>query len=68
MGGGGGRCLREGVGRGTDEGVRGQGGGGKSDRQTETETDRETENSNSNSKTLFYKACSLGSFKNLSNN
>ena len=26
------------------------------------------ENSNSNSKTLFYKDCSLGSFKNLSNN
>ena len=28
----------------------------------------ERENSNSNSKTLFYKDCSLGSFKNLSNN
>ena len=27
--GGGGRCLREGVGRGTDEGVRGHGGGGR---------------------------------------
>ena len=29
---------------------------------------RENSNSNSNSKTLFYKDCSLGSFKNLSNN
>ena len=28
----------------------------------------ERENSNSNSQTLFYKDCSLGSFKNLSNN
>ena len=28
----------------------------------------ERENSNSNSKTLFYKDCSLGSVKNLSNN
>ena len=30
--------------------------------------ERERENSNSNSKTLFYKDCSLGSVKNLSNN
>ena len=30
--------------------------------------ERERENSNSNSKTLFYKDCSLGSFKNLPNN
>ena len=30
--------------------------------------DNMRENSNSNSKTLFYKDCSLGSFKNLSNN
>ena len=29
---------------------------------------RETENWNSSSKTLFYKDCSLGSVKNLSNN
>ena len=29
---------------------------------------REKENSNSNSKTLFYKDCSSGSVKNLSNN
>ena len=29
---------------------------------------REGEKSNSNSKTLFYKDCSLGSVKNLSNN
>ena len=29
---------------------------------------RERERENSNSKTLFYKDCSLGSFKNLSNN
>ena len=29
---------------------------------------RDTENSNSNSKTLFYKDCSLGLGKNLSNN
>ena len=50
----------------------------QTDRDTETHTDtererdkqakRERENSNSNSKTLFYKDCSLGSFKNLSNN
>ena len=37
-----------------------------------TERDRETErenlSSNSNLKTLFYKDCSLGSVKNLSNN
>ena len=32
------------------------------------ERERERENSNSNSKTLFYKDCSLGSVKNLSNN
>ena len=32
--------------------------------ETETETERE----NSNSKTIFYKGCSLGSVKNLSNN
>ena len=32
------------------------------------ERERENSNSNSNSKTLFYKACSLGSVKNLSNN
>ena len=40
------------------------------DRQTETDrqTDRQTETENSNSKTLFYKDCSLGSVKNLSNN
>ena len=44
------------------------------DRDTETESERETEterqreSSNSNSKTLFYKDCSLGSVKNLSNN
>ena len=31
-------------------------------------TQRENSNSNSNSKTLFYKDCSLGSVKNLSNN
>ena len=37
-------------------------GGGDRDRQTDRQ------NSNSNSKTLFYKDCSLGSFKNLSNN
>ena len=30
--------------------------------------ERERENSNMNSKTLFYKDCSLSSFKNLSNN
>ena len=34
--------------------------------QREREGERERENSNS--KTLFYKDCSLGSFKNLSNN
>ena len=34
----------------------------------ERERERERENSNSNSKTLFYKDCSLGSVKNLSNN
>ena len=32
------------------------------------ERERENSTSNSNSKTLFYKDCSLGSFKNLSNN
>ena len=31
------------------------------------ERERERERENSNSKTLFYKDCSLGSFKNLSN-
>ena len=53
----------------------GGGGGGeqtdrdrqrKTERQRETEAERETENSNS--KTLFYKDCSLGSVKNLSDN
>ena len=34
----------------------------------EEEEEEEKKNSNSNSKTLFYKDCSLGSFKNLSNN
>ena len=34
----------------------------------ERERERERERENSNSKTLFYKDCSLGSFKNLSNN
>ena len=39
-------------------------------RETERdrERERERENSNSNLKTLFYKDCSLGSVKNLSNN
>ena len=40
------------------------GGGGGASRQTE----RVGETENSNSKTLFYKDCSLGSVKNLSNN
>ena len=41
----------------------------KNDRTEEDwERERERENLNSNSKTLFYKDCSLGSFKNLSNN
>ena len=31
----------------------------------EEEEEEEKKNSNSNSKTLFYKDCSLGSFKNL---
>ena len=35
------------------------------DRQTDRQTDREGHRENSNSKTLFYKDCSLGSFKNL---
>ena len=42
------------------------------DRQTEMwregDGEREREKSNSHSKTLFYKDCSLGSVKNLSNN
>ena len=36
--------------------------------EEEEEEEEEKKNSNSNSKTLFYKDCSLGSFKNLSNN
>ena len=36
------------------------------DRETDRQTNRERENSNS--KTLFYKDCSLGSVKNLTNN
>ena len=36
--------------------------------QSERETERQRESSNSNSKILFYKDCSLGSVKNLSNN
>ena len=39
-----------------------EGGGGRFERE------RERENSNSKSNTLFYKVCSLGSVKNLSNN
>ena len=38
----------------------------QTDRQIVRQTDRQTENSNS--KTLFYKDCSLGSVKKLSNN
>ena len=38
------------------------------EREKERERERERENSDSNSKTLFYKDCSLGSVKNLSNN
>ena len=38
------------------------------ERERDRERERERENSISNSKTLFYKDCSLGSFKNLSNN
>ena len=38
----------------------------KEQRERHRERDRDRENSNS--KTLFYKDCSLGSFKNLSNN
>ena len=47
---------------------------GQRDRHTERQRhtrrarDAQRENSNSNSKTLFYKDCSLGSVKNLSNN
>ena len=41
---------------------RGGGGGGEGERA------RERERENSNSKILFYKDCSLGSFKNLPNN
>ena len=37
-------------------------------RFTEALKQRERERENSNSKTLFYKDCSIGSFKNLSNN
>ena len=40
------------------------GGGGGRERERERERLRE----NSNSKVLFYKDCSLGSVKNLSNN
>ena len=40
-------------------------GGGERRRETKV---RERENLNSNSKTLFYKDCSLGLVKNLSNN
>ena len=36
--------------------------------QRERERERERENSKSNAKTLFYKDCSFGSVKNLSNN
>ena len=36
--------------------------------EEEEERERERERENSNSKTLFYKDCSLGSVKNLSNN
>ena len=39
---------------------------GEKEKERETKTGKQ--NSNSNSKTLFYKDCSLGSFKNLSNN
>ena len=45
----------------------GGGGGGGREREREKEGGG-GENSNSISKTLFYKDCSLGSFKNLSNN
>ena len=37
------------------------------ERERERGGERERERENSNSKTLFYKDCSLGSFKNLSN-
>ena len=37
------------------------------DRQTNRQTDRQTDRENSNLKTLFYKDCSLGSVKDLSN-
>ena len=37
-------------------------------REGVVERERERERENSNSKTLFYKDCSLGSVKNLSNN
>ena len=46
----------------------------EADRQTDRDRDKDREransnsNSNSNSKTLFYKDCSLGSVKYLSNN
>ena len=44
----------------------------KTDRQAGKQADRQAgrqaETGNSNSKTLFYKGCSLGSVKNLSNN
>ena len=50
---------------GSREHHRERGGG---ERETDRDRQREKENSNSNSKTLFYKDCSLGSFKNLSNN
>ena len=38
------------------------------EREREREREKERERENSNSKTFFYKDCSLGSVKNLSNN
>ena len=40
----------------------------QTDTQTDKQTDRQTAREKFNLKTLFYKDCSLGSVKNLSNN
>ena len=40
----------------------------KPERERETETERQRETETENSKTLFYKDCSLGAVKSLSNN
>ena len=51
--------------RGTEGGREKESVKGGRERERERKRDRQTENSNS--KTLFYKDCSLGSVKNLSN-